>query len=194
MGHSGFSLIELLATVAIILILVTLYWGPNSTSRQRALQTSCRKNLEKLYLAVDLYASDHRRQFPVVSGAATSAQALDPLVPRYTSDTALFICPASKDPSPPSGEPIRARRISYAYYMGRTPTNRQALITDRQVDSQAKEAGQLIFSNDGKPPGDNHRQLGGNLLFCDGHVEPSPARTAVPLPLGPGEALLNPAQ
>jgi len=44
----GFSLLELLLTVAIILVLASLYWGPNAGSRQRALQTACQKNLQKI--------------------------------------------------------------------------------------------------------------------------------------------------
>ncbi len=189
---AAFSLLELLLTVAIILILTTLYWGPSKASRQRALQASCQKNLQKLYIAMSLYADDARGRFPVVPGARTSADALDPLVPRYTSDTSVFICPASKDSEPPSGGSIRNHRISYAYYMGRSPTNQQVLLTDRQVNTQAKTAGQLVFSPDGKPPGNNHRQFGGNLMYCDGHVELSPPDAAVPLPLSAGETLLNP--
>jgi prepilin-type processing-associated H-X9-DG protein len=76
--------------------------------------------------------------------------------------------------------------------MGRTSTNQQVLVTDRQVDTQPKAAGQLVFSADGKAPGNNHRQFGGNFLFCDGHVEPSSPKSAIALDLKPGEILLNP--
>jgi prepilin-type processing-associated H-X9-DG protein/prepilin-type N-terminal cleavage/methylation domain-containing protein len=191
-GQFAFSLLELLLTVVIILILTTLYWSPSRRSRQRALQTVCENNLQKLFIAMNIYATDHAGRFPVVAGARTSADALDPLVPRYTSDTSIFICPGSKDSAPPGGESIRKRTISYAYYMGRTTTNQQVLITDRQIDTQPKAAGQLVFSPDGKPPGNNHRQFGGNFLFCDGHVELSSPKTGIALDLKPGEALLNP--
>ncbi|MGH7970635.1 MAG: prepilin-type N-terminal cleavage/methylation domain-containing protein, partial [Limisphaerales bacterium] len=114
--RAAFSLLELLLTISIILILFTLYWGPSKASRQRALQASCQNNLQKLYIALNLYADDQRGRFPVVEGAKTSAQGLDPLVPHYSSDTSVFICPGSKDSLPASGESIRAKRISYAYY------------------------------------------------------------------------------
>jgi prepilin-type N-terminal cleavage/methylation domain-containing protein/prepilin-type processing-associated H-X9-DG protein len=191
-GQCGFSLLELLLTVVIILILTTLYWSPNRGSRQRALQSACQNNLQKLYIAMNIYATDHAGRFPSLAGARTSAEALDPLVPRYTSDTSVFICPGSNDSAPPGGESIRKRTISYAYYMGRASTNQQVLITDRQVDTQAKAAGQLVFSPDGKPPGNNHRQFGGNFLFCDGHVQLSSPKTGIALDLNPGEVLLNP--
>lgn len=189
---AAFSLLELLLTVAIILILTTLYWGPNNQSHQRTLQVSCQKNLQKLYIALELYANDHGGKFPIVSGAKTSAEALNPLVPSYTSDMAVFICVGSKDSAPPSGASIRHSRISYAYYMGRSPTNQQVLASDRQVNSQAKPAGAPAFSIDGKPPGNNHRNFGGNLLYCDGHADLSGPKLGAPLPLNPGETLLNP--
>ncbi len=61
--------------------------------------------------------------------------------------------------------------------MGRsTSTPQQVLMSDRQVDTQSKAAGQAVFSSTGKPPGSNHDKYGGNLLFCDGHVELIPAQ------------------
>jgi len=191
--RSAFSLIELLVTVAIILILSSLYFGPNTANRQQALKRACQKNLEKIYVSMEIYANEHGGKFPEVSGARTSEEALDVLVPKYTSDTSPFICPGSKDAALPEGESFRSRRISYAYYMGRLLTNSaQVLMSDRQVDTQAKTAGQTVFSATGKPPGNNHRKFGGNFLFCDGHAEMGPATAPFPLGLTNGEVLLNP--
>lgn len=187
----GFSLLELLLTLVIILILTTLYWSPNRANRQMALQSACRSNLQKIYIAMEIYAGDHAGKFPIVASARTSAQGLEPLVPRYSSDTSIFICPGSSD-SAPGGQSLKNRVISYAYYMGRASTNQQVLITDRQVDAQPKTTGQLVFSSDGKAPGNNHRQFGGNFLFCDGRVEASSPKASIPLALSPGETLLNP--
>ena len=190
---SAFSLLELLLTVAIVLVLVSLYWGPNSSSKQRALQIACQANLQKLYVSMQIYANDFAGRFPQMPGARTSAEALSILVPRYNSDTAAFVCPASDDSASQAGESLKKRKISYAYYMGRFLTNAQAvLITDKQVDTTAKAVGQPVFSTTGKPPGNNHGNSGGNLLFCDGHLESSPPSSAFPLGLGPGEVLLNP--
>jgi prepilin-type N-terminal cleavage/methylation domain-containing protein/prepilin-type processing-associated H-X9-DG protein len=191
--NAGFSLIELLVTVALILILTTLYFGPNNASRQQALKRACQKNLEKIFVSLEIYSNEHGDRFPEVAGAKTSEEVLDVLVPKYTSDTSPFICPGSKDGALPAGESIRSRRISYAYYMGRSRTNaQQVLMSDRQVDTQAKAAGQAVFSTDGKGPGNNHRKSGGNFLFCDGHSEMSPALVPFPLGLTNGEMLLNP--
>jgi prepilin-type N-terminal cleavage/methylation domain-containing protein/prepilin-type processing-associated H-X9-DG protein len=190
---AGFSLIELLITVAIILILTTLYFGPNTANRQQALKRVCQKNLEKIFVSMEIYGNEHGGKFPEMAGARTSEEALDVLVPKYTSDTSPFICPGSSDGPLPAAESFRSRKISYAYYMGRFSTNtQQVLMSDRQVDTLPKSAGQLVFSTTGKPPGSNHRKFGGNFLFCDGHTEMSPALAPFPLILTNGEVLLNP--
>ena len=190
---AAFSLIELLITVAIILILTTLYFGPNTSNRQSALKRVCQKNLEKIYVSMEIYANEHGGKFPETAGAQTSEEALDMLVPKYTSDTSAFICPGSSDGALPAGESFKSRKISYAYYMGRFSTNgQQVLMSDRQVDTRAKSAGQTVFSTTGKPPGSNHRKFGGNFLFCDGHTEMSPALAPFALGLTNGEVLLNP--
>lgn len=189
----GFSLVELLITLALVLILTTMYWGFSSRSNQRTQQKACQKNLQKIFIALEIYANDHAKKFPVVASARTSEEALDVLVPRYTADTATFICPGSKDSALPAGESFLKRRISYAYYMGRRSADaEEVLMSDKQVDTQSKTAGQNAFSTTGKPPGNNHHKFGGNFLFCDGHTELTPARAPFSLGLTQGVVLLNP--
>lgn len=190
---SAFSLLELLIVVALILLLTTLMWGSRSPNRQRQQREACQHNLEKLSVALSIYANDHTGAFPLNPAAQYSEEALADLVPRYTVDTARFICPGSKDPPLPAGEPFRQRRISYAYFMGLNSTNLQsALMSDWQVNDQPKLPNAFAFSSSGQPPGNNHGKDGGNFLFVDGRVEFSPPAT--PLSLGPtqGVVLLNP--
>ena len=167
-ARGGFSLIELLAVSAILLLLFVLYWGPStSRNREREAQRDCQTHLQKIYLAMEIYANDHAGSFPVATGAVTSAEALDALVPRYTVDTATFTCPGAKDRPVPSGEPLRQHKISYAYYMGRHKADsQQALMSDRQVDTRSKAAGALAFSETGKPPGNNHAKRGAMCCFA----------------------------
>jgi prepilin-type N-terminal cleavage/methylation domain-containing protein/prepilin-type processing-associated H-X9-DG protein len=191
--RAGFSLLELLIVVAVILLLTTLMWGARSPSRQRQQREACQHNLGKLSVALAIYANDHTGAFPQAAVARTSEEALADLVPRYTVDTATFICPGSKDPALPAGESFRQRRISYAYFMGLNSTNLPAaLLSDRLVNAQPKAPNDFAFSSSGQPPGNNHGKAGGNFLFVDGHVEFSPP--AIPFSLGPtqGVVLLNP--
>jgi prepilin-type N-terminal cleavage/methylation domain-containing protein/prepilin-type processing-associated H-X9-DG protein len=192
-GSKAFTLLEMLIVVAIILFLTTVYWGSNSASRQKKQLAQCQQNLSKIFIAMQIYANDQGGKFPEVRGAQTSEAALDRLVPKYTVDTGPFICPASRNSSLPAGESLLNRNISYSYYMGRRAADEQAvLMTDRQVNTNSKSAGQLVFSSSGKPPGNNHNKFGGNLLFCDGHSDYSSPSASVSLVLTQGVVLLNP--
>jgi hypothetical protein len=64
--------------------------------KQKALKAACQQNLQKIYLAAEIYAKDSAGRFPVVASARTSEEPLNLLVPRYTSDTSVFICPGAK--------------------------------------------------------------------------------------------------
>jgi prepilin-type N-terminal cleavage/methylation domain-containing protein len=193
LSRVAFSLIELLCVMAILLILTSIYWGSTSGDRQRRLKAACQKNLSSIYVAMQIYAAENAGNFPTATPARSPQEALDVLVPRYTSDISAFICPGSKDSLPPPGQPLRKWRISYAYYMGRSATNsQQVLMSDQQVDSQPKTTGQQLFSGTGQPPGNNHGKSGGNLLFSDGQTQSSLAQAPFPVGLDSGVVLLNP--
>jgi prepilin-type N-terminal cleavage/methylation domain-containing protein len=190
---AAFSLVELLVTLALMLILTTMFWGFASPNRQRAEMQACQQNLSKIFLAMQIYANDFHGKFPQTNGAQTSEEALYVLVPRYSADTAIFICPGGRDSALPQGESFRNRKISYAYYMGvRTNDAQQALMSDRQVNTLPKDAGDAAFSTTGKSPGNNHHKYGGNFLFSDGHLEMTPAKIPFSLAITQGVVLLNP--
>ena len=190
---SAFSLLEVLIVLAIILILTALYWGSITGGQHRAHMAGCQKNLQKVFIAMQIYANDNGGKFPVVASARTSETALDPLVPRYTADTSIFICPGSHNLSLPAGESFANRKISYAYYMGQAAGDaQQVLMSDRQVDTLLKPAGQTIFSTDGRAPGNNHGKAGGNFLFCDGHVDQVLPNAPFSITVTQGVVLLNP--
>ena len=189
----GFSLLELLIVAALLIVISTLYFGFGSPSHQRTAQKSCHANLQKIFLALEIYANDHAGKFPALTNATSSQPPLELLVPRYTADTAIFICPGSKDSPLVPGEPLTRHKISYAYYMGRSAGDAPAaLMSDVQVNTNAKTAGEQIFSTNGSLPGNNHHKFGGNILFADGQVELSPPRLAFSLTLTQGVVLLNP--
>jgi prepilin-type processing-associated H-X9-DG protein len=186
-------LLELLVVVALLLVLTTLYWGGGFESRQRRQQRACQQNLRSIYMALQIYAKDQADRYPELAGAQTSEEALDLLVPRYTIDTSVFVCPASKARPLPAGESFRNRQISYAYYMGRRAADTaEVLLTDQQIDTSPKAAGQAAFSTTGRPPGNNHGQTGGNLLYGDGHVDFISPRAGSGLAPRPGIVMLNP--
>ena len=186
----------MLLTLSIILILFILMWGKTSAQKARQQLKVCERNLHDIQVALNVYALDRDGAFPSATNALTSEVPLSLLIPTSTSVTRPFICPATKDRPLPEAEPFADLRISYAYYMGRTQTggtpSRDVLMSDRQVNTASKQRGDPVFSPDGKPPADNHREYGGNFLFVDGHVERGESRAAFDLPTNGAVVLLNP--
>ncbi len=189
---AGSALLQILFVVGIILLLFVLYWGGTAGNQAKSKKLMCRENLEKLYTPLIIYANEHSDAFPNKPGAQTSEEALDCLIPKYTVDTDLFICPGSQDKPLPSGDSFGKHKISYAYYMGRKPGDGgEALVSDAQINTLPKGPGAPVFSTDGKPPGNNHK-TGGNFLFCDGHVDSSTPASSFSLATSVKVVLLNP--
>lgn len=191
---AGFSILELFLVAVIIFILFTLYLSSGSKSAQEKRLAECQVNLQTMYAAFRTFSQDDKGVLPAVPGAQTSEAPLSLLVPKSTTETEIFICPGGRDKPLPGAQPFADRKVSYAYYMGRTLADgsEAPLASDAQVDTAPKTPGQTIFSLDGKAPGNNHRKFGGNVLFCDGSVQYTPARLAFPLPLTTNVVLLNP--
>jgi len=193
-ASAGFSLIELLIALALVVIMYVMYLSAGSQHFQTKQKKACQKNLQNAYVALKTYSIENGDRFPFSLNAATAETPLSQLVPRCTTVTELFICPGSKDKVPPRAKPFANAKISYAYYMGRDATQsaQMPLMSDEQVNANGKSAGQALFSADGDSPGNNHHKYGGVILFCDGNAQLSGTNAAMPLPLGPGVTLLNP--
>ena len=192
-GRSGFTLIELLITLALICVLSVMLYGFGSASHQRTQEQLCSDNLMKIYIALQIYGNDYKGTLPVNTNAVTSEDVLGELVPKYTADTSIFVCPGGRDAPITSGMPLNKCYISYAYYMGRhLDQPEKPLMSDRQIDTEPRRAGEVAFSMNGKPPGNNHHKYGGNFLMEDGSVKFSPPQLTFSLAVEPGVVLLNP--
>lgn len=189
----GFSLIEMLITLTLILIMSVMLYGFGSRSHQQKQKLACQKNLENIYLALDIYSKENSSKLPTLPGATSSEAPLSQLVPHYTVASEIFICPGSKDSALPNGEPFADRRISYAYWMERSLGGaKDWLMSDRLVNTLPKQAGDPVFSPNGKPPGNNHHKYGGNFLFADGHSEASGTNAPFAMTWPTNVTLLNP--
>jgi prepilin-type N-terminal cleavage/methylation domain-containing protein len=103
----GFTLLELLIAIAIVVILMGILLGTVATSRDRAKESVCISNLHQLYLALSMYASDNGGRRPLL---------LSELVPTYTPRE-LLLCPADS-----YGGYATTYALAEAPYMdGRTP-------------------------------------------------------------------------
>jgi prepilin-type processing-associated H-X9-DG protein/prepilin-type N-terminal cleavage/methylation domain-containing protein len=185
--HSGFTLVELLIGMFIAVALYAVVLGPTKEYVQRQKLQKCTENLRRLHLVLSLYANEHEGAFPAPPGAASSDAALSALVPKYSTDHSLFVCPATGH----SGE----RRFDYAYVMGlRKDSGALLLASDSQVSAEPKLRGMKVFADAQGASGGNHGKAGGNLLFADGHAETIGTAAGRDLVLAPGTQLLNPSK
>jgi prepilin-type N-terminal cleavage/methylation domain-containing protein/prepilin-type processing-associated H-X9-DG protein len=193
-GSGGFSLIELLVVITLILIMYVMMYGPAQKSYQDKQLVLCQRNLQMIDIALKIYAADYHDSYPLVRGAATAEVSLSLLVPRDTTETSIFTCPGSAARRLPEAQPFLDRKISYAYYMGHTTHDgaNDMLLSDKQIDTRPRRTGDQMFSINGKRPADNHRQFGGNILFCDGRAEPFPAIAPRDLVFSNSVVLVNP--
>jgi prepilin-type processing-associated H-X9-DG protein len=191
---AGFSILELFLVMVIIFIVFTLFISSGSKSAQEKKLAACQANLQTIYAALNTFAQDNNGALPALPGAQTSEAPLSLLVPKYTTGSEFFICPGGKDKPLPSAQSFADKKISYAWYMGQALADGAGapLVSDAQVNTSPKTTGQLVFSLDGKKPGNNHNKFGGNVLFGDGNVQYTPAVLTFPLPLATNVILLNP--
>jgi len=193
---NGFSFIELLFSTLIVMVLYMLVLKPSEESKQKKFKVECAENLRRAGLALTLYSNEHDGAYPAVKGATTSEVPLSQLVPKYTTDTAIFLCPGKSMKDLKAGEPFADQKISYAYMMGLRKSDGLSLpiLSDSQVNGGIKPKGATLFSRDGAGLGSNHHQFGGNVLFTDGHVEACGQTAPRDMSLPAHVELLNPKQ
>jgi prepilin-type N-terminal cleavage/methylation domain-containing protein/prepilin-type processing-associated H-X9-DG protein len=194
---AGFTLVEMVITLALMAILAWMMYGFASGRHQRTQKQLCGDNLQKIYLAMQVYANDFHGTLPAQTNALTTEPVFNLLVPKYSADTTIFICPGGRDSQIPTGESLSKHKVSYAYYMGHRLTANQetpgfVLLSDRQVDTEPKRAGEVAFSTTGSSPGNNHHRFGGNFVFADGSVQSSGPQVTFSLAYPAGIMLLNP--
>ena len=95
-SRRGFSLVELLAVVVIILILLSLLVPITGLIKQRAESAKCLANLRQIMLATNVYTSEHDGYYPspwrwVWSDAAAVEWAQADTIPRGTMWTGRYI-------------------------------------------------------------------------------------------------------
>ena len=179
--------------MALVVIGYALMFGAGSASVQARNREQCAQQLKQLHSILMLYAAEHDGAFPQSHGS-TSESALSQLVPVYTTDTSVFICPGSGQAALPGAQPFTDRRISYAYCEGlsRDSAPDTLLVADSLLNPRTTLKGDALFSSNGSAPANNHRSMGGNLLFVDGHVESMPPFASHSLVFPSGATLLNP--
>lgn len=84
MSRRGFTVIELLVAIAIIVVLAALLFPVMAVAKRKAHDTTCLSNMKQIGLAFGLYLESYDERMP---------QRLSSLHPSYITDAAIFICP-----------------------------------------------------------------------------------------------------
>lgn len=84
--RKGFTLIELMVVMSIILILAGLLTPGIMGGIERAKKIDCTNNLKQIYTAMQLYITSNNEQYPTVAGWGSL------LYPEYLDDQNVFDC------------------------------------------------------------------------------------------------------
>jgi prepilin-type N-terminal cleavage/methylation domain-containing protein len=95
--NRGFSLVEILVVVAIVMVLLAFLFPVVTMARETARRTVCVSNLHQIGLACQAYAGDNRSYFPYGAGSVSP----DPLIPKvvapgYIENPRILYCPSAR--------------------------------------------------------------------------------------------------
>ncbi|MHB9107596.1 MAG: DUF1559 family PulG-like putative transporter [Armatimonadota bacterium] len=177
-GKGGFTLIELVVVLFILVVLaVILFPIQHGHNGGKARQATCNSNVRQLALAIQMYASDNQGQFPGIDGGSWVKK----ISPYLGSSAAMFMCPS--DNSGNSG------KVSYAMsglliQPDGTGIKEAQVLSPSEVGSIADAEPTEIFLNGrligggGQQPVENiaatlePRHSKGLIVgFCDGHAK-----------------------
>jgi prepilin-type N-terminal cleavage/methylation domain-containing protein/prepilin-type processing-associated H-X9-DG protein len=125
MSHDrrGFTLIELMVVIAIIVVLAALLFPVFAHARLKAYETGCSTNLRQLQIALRSYSTDNDGHFPlqVITGGAVPQRWVNAIYPYGYSKT-IYACPLNAVTGDPASrsEPLAPMPETSYYYCAYT--------------------------------------------------------------------------
>lgn len=99
-ARNGFTLVEVLVVLGILLLLAGLLFPVFGRYRQSARESSCLSNQKQVVAAMQMYVQDNSR-LPTGSQLRGAGQYGWASFQPYAKSSALFLCPAAFDPNGP---------------------------------------------------------------------------------------------
>ncbi len=195
----GFTLIEILAVIAIILVLTAILFPVFTTARENGQRTACASNLRQLGLAFAQYREDFDGEMPILTYATSASYRfpngqnpatvgqrnalwMHPIY-SYVKSPQIYNCPNAEGVYS-GGYNWRGGESSYGFncYLSKTVNpdltikypSETALIADCDYYSLSPDPNFVqaaVNADNSNPPAPRHLDTL-NMAFADGHVKP----------------------
>ncbi|MFH0879713.1 MAG: DUF1559 domain-containing protein [Lentisphaerota bacterium] len=176
MNKKGFTLVELLVVIGIMLILMALMYPALNSINEKANRTQCQNNLKQITAAAISQFADLKNDLPYRTSWDQHGSAADKLLPYLKNITDIFHCPSSEGHN---SENMLIPSISPPFYVdyefngflsrfgtGTTSTRRQNGITDASAAAYVYDH---PYTGSASNPSRAH-EGGANVGYLDGHV------------------------
>lgn len=196
---AGFTLIEMLVVIAIIVILASLMFPLVGTAMEKGRRTSCRNNVKQVGLAMMQWADDHKGWLPLKNelpgyDGSGNLQGEYPFRNHvlklasngYVTVTSIWICPSDRWDGDANDIPIvdpkkfdystydTMGNCSYMYVSGYNNARSPEIPTKAPVLTDESNGQENGAATPGNMPDitdvDNHGAKFRNVLYLDGHV------------------------
>jgi prepilin-type processing-associated H-X9-DG protein/prepilin-type N-terminal cleavage/methylation domain-containing protein len=196
----GFTLIELLAVIAIIALLIALLLPLLQKAREAGYRASCASNLRQLMMGAVMYSQEDKSGAYIWTDGPFDDD-LRSLFPARLRNYKVAICPATAnrvtrqiqlEENAANASTIGSAKhpggghsyeVFAFFHKGKYPDDTAYTEHVRKTSRNLRRPSQIFLfidadegpsaDNEGNWPNprDNHGDKGGNVAFCDGHVE-----------------------
>ncbi|MFZ0034938.1 MAG: type II secretion system protein [Sedimentisphaerales bacterium] len=171
--ENGFTLVELLVVISVIILLMGVLVPVLSKARIAALRTTCQTNLNSIGLGFRMYLDDNENIMPPATNMPSLKLNDDPPITKfllpYLSEPETFECPSDKGQQSTTGQRYFVTEdSSYGY---NTQLGDKPVSASRLVEMSGEKERNIEVMYDYVPfHGEAGKPGAKNYLYADGHV------------------------